>query len=483
MYAILSFDTEDYITPESDEIALDVAKILWEEGLRGTFNVVGEKARALLMRGRQDVIRALAQHDVTVHTNLHSTHPTMSEYLEDKGWEDGVAEWLLREEPGVKSVSEIFGRYPIAWNAAGRGWGPQAGAGLRRLGIPLLQSSKTHIRDGDVHWFAGTLTYPMEHALPDCGKYYEDDASDDDYEWFDDILGNDKAFEKKLLSFANQIEEAYRKGVGFVNLCMFHPTKLRSLAWWDYINYMDGVNPSRDAYKMPPAKPQEEIERALINFRRLITFVRDQTPVQLLTLSELVGVYSETERLVSLKDVVEMATRASDTGELFTEDWRASPAELLYLLTIWAENPNAFASMGMEHVCFVEGPINPAPEQYQAMSFEWPSLQNLANRAREFIRLNQRVPTVLEQNGSHIGPATLFLALAHALALFSLKGSFPRKIQVQVGSQTPSIGEELSLDVHQNVPGWVHKPDLDVSLIALHTKLQSWTLRPARLKR
>ena len=482
MYAILSFDTEDYITPESDDIAMATAEILWEEGLRGTFNVVGEKARALQHRGRQDVIRALAKHDVTVHTNLHSTHPTLSEYLEDKGWEDGVAEWLRREEPGVQSVSEIFGRFPVAWNGAGRGWGPQTAAGLRRLGIPWLQASKTHTRDGDVHWFAGTLAYPPKNALPDCGKYFDDDASDDDYEWFDDIIGNDEAFEKKLISFANQIEEAYREGLGFVNLLMFHPTKLRSLVWWDYLNYMDGVNPSGDSYQIPPAKPKEEIERALINFRRLVTFIRDRTPVRIVTLSELVGVYSETERLVSLADVVEMATEASDTGELITEDWRASPAELLYLLTTWAENPNTFASMGREHVCFIEGPTNPAPEQSQAINFDWPSLQRAAAHAREFIRLNQRVPTVVELTGSHVGPATLYLALAHALALNGSQGILPNKIQIRIESQTPSIGEELADGVYQDVPGWVHKPDLDVSLLALHTKLQSWTLRSARLK-
>ena len=483
MYALLSFDTEDYITPESDDIALAAAEILWKEGLRGTFNVVGEKARALQRRGRQDVIKALAQHDVTVHTNLHSTHPTLSEYLEEKGWEDGVEEWLRREEPGVRSVSEIFGRFPVAWNGAGRGWGPQSAAGLKRLGIPWLQNSKTYTRDGDVHWFAGTLTYPTKCELPCCGKYYDDAASDDDYQWFDDILGNDKAFDKKLILFANQIEAAHREGFEFVNLCMFHPTKVRSLAWWDYLNYMNGENPSEDAYQMPPAKPTEEIERSLINFRRLVTFIRDRTPVRVLTLSELVGVYSETERLVSLADVEEMATEASDTVELVTEDWRASPAELLYLLTHWVENPSIFASTGREHVCFVEGPTSPTPEQSQNISLDWPSLQHVAARAREFIRLNKRVPTALKLNGSHIGPATLYFALTQAMVRYSSQGILPKKIQVHVERQFPSIGEEIADEVMQSVPGWVHKPDLDASLLALHTKLQTWTLRPARLKR
>lgn len=45
---ILSLDEEDFITPEAVEFW---AKVLRENGIRGSFNVVGERARVLRERG------------------------------------------------------------------------------------------------------------------------------------------------------------------------------------------------------------------------------------------------------------------------------------------------------------------------------------------------------------------------------------------------------------------------------------------------
>src|SRR6516164_8289254 len=62
VYVILWFDTEDYILPASDDAALRVADFLTAEKVRGTFKVVGEKARTLERRSRKDVIEALRKH-------------------------------------------------------------------------------------------------------------------------------------------------------------------------------------------------------------------------------------------------------------------------------------------------------------------------------------------------------------------------------------------------------------------------------------
>ncbi|MEI5579376.1 hypothetical protein, partial [Streptomyces brasiliscabiei] len=56
VYIVLWFDTEDYILPASDDAALRVADWLSREGIRATFKVVGEKARTLEKRKRDDVI-------------------------------------------------------------------------------------------------------------------------------------------------------------------------------------------------------------------------------------------------------------------------------------------------------------------------------------------------------------------------------------------------------------------------------------------
>src|SRR5271169_5369886 len=90
---ILWFDTEDYLLPADDDAAKRLAEMLTARGIRATFKVVGEKARVLERRGRFDVIAALQKHAIGYHANFHSVHPTVSEYLADCGWLDGVAEF------------------------------------------------------------------------------------------------------------------------------------------------------------------------------------------------------------------------------------------------------------------------------------------------------------------------------------------------------------------------------------------------------
>ena len=106
---VLWFDTEDYLLPASDDAAKRVAEILTARGIRGTFKVVGEKARVLEQRSRADVIAALRKHDIGYHSNLHSVHPTPAEYLAECGWLDGVAEFVRRESAGAADVRRIFG--------------------------------------------------------------------------------------------------------------------------------------------------------------------------------------------------------------------------------------------------------------------------------------------------------------------------------------------------------------------------------------
>src|SRR6266436_1393802 len=109
VYVILWFDTEDYILPASDDAAMRVATFLTGENIRGTFKVVGEKARTLERRGRTDVIDALKKHEIGYHSNYHSVQPTPAVYLSNLGWDEGVAEFERREGPGFEAVRRIFG--------------------------------------------------------------------------------------------------------------------------------------------------------------------------------------------------------------------------------------------------------------------------------------------------------------------------------------------------------------------------------------
>ena len=94
VYVVLWFDTEDYIEPAADDAALRIATDLTNLGVRATFKVVGEKARTLELRGRSDVIRALARHSIGYHSNYHSLQPVPAVYLRTMGFLEGAGRFL-----------------------------------------------------------------------------------------------------------------------------------------------------------------------------------------------------------------------------------------------------------------------------------------------------------------------------------------------------------------------------------------------------
>src|SRR6266481_170982 len=167
VYVVLWFDTEDYILPASDDAALHVAEFLTHEGIRATFKVVGEKARTLERRGRQDVIAALKKHEIGYHANFHSVQPTPAMYLSNLGWDEGVAEFDRRERPGFEDVKRIFGVAPSCYGQPGSSWGPQSYGAMRKWGMQVYLDSGSHVRlDDKPYYYCGILNlYKLAYQL------------------------------------------------------------------------------------------------------------------------------------------------------------------------------------------------------------------------------------------------------------------------------------------------------------------------------
>ncbi len=142
VYVVLWFDTEDYIEPIADDAALRIATDLTGLGVRATFKVVGEKARVLEQRGRWDVVRALALHDIGYHSNFHSIPPQPALYLRDLGFVEGAAEFARRESPGAADLQRIFGVRPSCYGQPGSSWAPQTATALRQMGIPIYLTTR-----------------------------------------------------------------------------------------------------------------------------------------------------------------------------------------------------------------------------------------------------------------------------------------------------------------------------------------------------
>jgi hypothetical protein len=269
MYATVLMDIEDLVAPEADDLAATCADILHDEGVTATFCIVGEKARLLKRRGRHDVIAALQRHDIAFHTDLHSVHPTIAEYLVELNWEQGVAEALRREQPGVQSIHEVFGVSPSCWGGPGNTWGPAICEAIRRQGIPAFVYAHTRVPAEGVHRFAGLIAYPGGRSLVD-GRYQDDDFSRQD-----------------LARLQNELQADVQLGRFWQEIFIGHPTRILHEQFWDAPNFANGANPPRNEWRPAPRKSQEALDRALANFRRAVCHIKSLPGIELKTIRQM----------------------------------------------------------------------------------------------------------------------------------------------------------------------------------------------------
>src|SRR4051794_31944587 len=100
---VLTFDVEDvFSAPEvgNDDSIKELADIMTEEGVPGVFLFIADRAAQLAERGRHDVIRAVARHEVGLHTRS-AKHPCPPEYIAGRSWAEGIAEAYARETEGI----------------------------------------------------------------------------------------------------------------------------------------------------------------------------------------------------------------------------------------------------------------------------------------------------------------------------------------------------------------------------------------------
>lgn len=288
-YVTVVFDVEDYISPVSegvDEIPLWLAETMTEVGVTGTFFVIGEKARSLEERGRQDVIEAMAAHDIGSHTNLGSIHPTVTEILEYAGWDQGVQMMLENESVGFDELERIFGVPVSSLARHGGSYGPQLVYALGQMGKGYVYSP-VRLPGKHVVWFCNTLNFHGDYGAFD-DVYYRDDL-------FDPV------FENLKKNFLSDIE-----GLDMISFFACHPTKVRAEQFWDF-NFYEGANPDRDSLRPPVLRPAESMVTARKNFKRLMQFLKEQERVELVTIGDLMERFSYQPEIISRKDLLRIA--------------------------------------------------------------------------------------------------------------------------------------------------------------------------------
>ncbi len=464
MYLYACFDVEDLVHPDSDDIAMDIANVLAADGIVASMFVVGEKARLWERRGRKDVISAVGYHDVGYHTNTHSIHPTIAEYLADKGWEDGVAEAVRQEESGVHDLARIFGRYPSAWATPGSSWGPQIPAAMREVGVPATVYAQVRAGEGGACWFAGEFNYTDFIYFPGGEDAYADDAR----------------FEAALPQLLDEVSAAQQRGMDCLGLFVAHPTRLRYTKFWDALNYNRGQNTPPAEYKVAPRRTDEQYQTSLRNLHRLMLALRDLPDVEIIGASDLTHRFGIENHPVPVAAIRELAQMVLDQGMIGTDYPMVSPAQTLDLLAravlgrAMGELPAYLPQRS------VLGPVEEPPQLTTPLAVTGEVALNACQRLLTHITEKGQLPTALDVVGRQVGPG----ALLRGLAAMALGGEAnPGQVVFTPGIEEPPQAKELAEEgIYKPLPGWSpHDPSLRFDLLALHVRLQSWGLKPAVL--
>ena len=225
VYALFWFDVEDCTVPQSDDAARRLAMILTEHGVRGTFKVVGQKARVLEQRVRYKVIDELLKHDIGFHANWHGGRPQIAEYLAPRDWDDGVADFERREFPGIRDVRRIFGVNPATYGQPGSNWAPQPFPILRKWGIPTYVSGYGYVGvDCQPFWYGGLLC--TSHMY---GKRFNGE-SQRHHMGLNFELGEPGELEKHKALFSTSLEQLSGSGGGIS--IINHPCTLVLEEWF-----------------------------------------------------------------------------------------------------------------------------------------------------------------------------------------------------------------------------------------------------------
>jgi peptidoglycan/xylan/chitin deacetylase (PgdA/CDA1 family) len=462
-FVVVTFDTEDYITPESeriDDIPKWLAETMTEEGVTGTFFVIGEKARSLERRGRRDVIAAMARHDIGSHTNFGSIHPTVTEELEKAGWDDGVRLMREQESAGLRDLERIFGIPVTTLARHGGSYGPQLVAALGGRGAGY-QGSPASLPGHDVVWFCNALNFSNQYANGFDDAYYRDDL-----------------FEPVFAKLKADFPEVVRRSQ-VIALFGGHPTKIRAEEFWD-LNFYGGKNTPPEAWRAPRLRPRESMATAQKNFRRMMRWLKGRDDVEVTTYRKLMEIYGRQQETITRGDLREIAAAALETKALApTADF--SPAEafagLAGAVAVYGATGRLPESSAVVHPL---GPIERPPAEPDVRSATIGEVLDLARAADEEIGRTGRLPAFLKVGDARIGTGTLFALFAAVYLDLDAMRTRPA-YDIPAFEPTPRTHEARVLAAVEGYRTWpVHKPDLDLSRIAEFTRLQLWTLKPAR---
>ncbi|MAE63989.1 MAG: hypothetical protein CMJ18_06915 [Phycisphaeraceae bacterium] len=450
---LISFDTEDFLTPQAHDAAGFYARTLSSLGMRGTFFVVARKALALRESGRSDVIAQLAEHEIGYHGYDHSVPPTMVERCEGRGFEGGVEALLDRERRGIEAVSEVFDASPVSFCPPGANWSVPIYETMRRLGLRIMSDCAIEREPGPPAWFSGVLVLGYHFYLD--GYFDQPDLAD-----------------RLRADFDTLATEAAGRG-GY--LTMFsHPTMVTCSAFWDGVNFQHGRNPLESQWEPAPLRTPEQTARIQRELADFLSGLAAREDLEFLTYRDVVRRHCRTVTLMPA-DVEVLARKLlqrftyHDIG-----DQSVSPAEAFVAVTACLGGQAGDAPLEIEPTL---GPIEPSPDETSAAPTTVEALQS-ACRALRGEGPVTIVPATVNVGNHRLGAADFLRTCCRALAEEIHHQDAETPVDIVTGPALPVVAETARFRAlaYQGVWGIFPPTFTGAGQLEL-ARLQSWSYR------
>ena len=473
IFAYIWFDVEDYMTPEANDTPLQAARILQKYKIPATYKLVAEKVRFLKEKKRQDVISAIKEYcDVGYHTDTHSRHPVVYEYISKMDVLQGAKEIERREKSGVQEVARTFGRTPACFGHAGTQFAPHYYPFLKNAGIDVYLDATDIVNiDDSPYWYCGVLCLNNTDR-----NYIRFDRT------FEDPNGN-----QRILNRFKEIHARLQKNGGGAISVLWHPHTAINKEYWDALNFVNGKNTPKGRYVLPEEQPPEIKKRALEDFENLLRFMSSFDDVQFITATTARKVYPrKLELVLGIKEVRQIARHLSRSNGRFSYfklgDEYISPAQAFSALTNFIASYSK-AKNRLPKRTLMNEPLGPmAPfRRSTARTKNLPLADLLAasEKASRFMAEKGCMPSSVRiGNSAELAPSD-FLATLSKLALELIRGKKPIEIPLQ---RAKLILEEKFVDsqAFKRACQWKILPKgFSAPKILEQAKLQTWTLVPA----
>ena len=452
---VFSYDTEEYQAPWADEATKVWTDLLTKYNLRGCFCIVGEKARVLRDRNRQDIIDALKEHEINYHSNLHSVHPTHAEYLNELSWDDGVRRCLMEETIGISDLWHIMERRPTAYCKPGNSWGPQVAYSMSILGLPVFTDAPIEFSPGHPMWFCNQL----------CLKYHLS---------FEESMNTNNLFEHMKNNFLN----TYTSRTDGYLIMYSHPCCMMASAFGDVLNFKDGKNTPKAQWAPIPKRPKADVIAIREATDLFLEFVANEK-IPIATYQEIHAKYIEKDIWISLETAMNILDKVSyELTYHYSGSIYLSPAEIFGVATFILDEYNHIKKL--PSVIPVRRPIGPtedtiseAPTQVSLATF-----LNCASQTNQTVSSYHRVPSIINLGSIQISPGDFLKTAAHLIRKLSQLPKPNPWVTIEQANNLPTLAEREDFK-NMRIGGWLMTPDFHADNVVTMAKRQTWTAKPA----